>query len=296
MERLRKNAWTTSENALFYYWVRFSFRKRDTVAFLSNFCSLFFELADKYEILSNNQLHDSPVYRAYIDNYNQYLKHHFNWSKFILPLLVSDVRETSSMGEIIQPVTKMSFYDNNENLVSEKVRHLWNVKHQAKFIKAENIDIFHKEKAAIIPVYSNPLTITPWPIDITNKALDDKVTYDFGIKSYSDIWLDKVADYKFLDPDVNFEKRLNRVIDNRPLAYRHTPRLNSFLRSLKAIVLEYDGKWTFDSTHNGLQLRTNMKIKSDEDSDKIWSDCAIPLDGKFIYQEDIDEGRIKIPD
>lgn len=274
----------------FCYWIKFHFYKKDTVEFLSNFCNLFFDLANKYEILSNNQLHTSPVYRTYIDNYRQYLNHHFKWSKFILPLLVSDVRDATRIGEIIQPVTRMNFYDKEGNVISEKVRYLWNDNYQAKFIESEDKAIFDKKKSFIPPIFSNPLKIVPFSIDIANKGLGDKVTYDFGITSHSDIWLDNANSY------VGYEKSELKEMDNRPLAYRHTPRLNSFLRSLKAIVLEYEGTWVLDGDFNKLERRTNMKLSPDEESDKIWSDCAIPLDGKFIYQEDIDEGRIIIPD
>lgn len=64
------------------------------------------------------------------------------------------------------------------------------------------------------------------------------------------------------------------------LAYSNTPRLNSYLRALKTCVESYGGSCEMDTRN---KYFNNV-------------DYGIPLDGKIIYQEDIDEGRICLED
>ncbi len=74
-------------------------------------------------------------------------------------------------------------------------------------------------------------------------------------------------------------------VDNTPLAIQHTARLNSFLRDLKNIVLDNNGQWFFETPSKKLHKLSGMKYSPDEDSDKIWCDCAIPINGELIYAD-----------
>ena len=67
-------------------------------------------------------------------------------------------------------------------------------------------------------------------------------------------------------------------INNRFFSYRITPRFNSFLRDMKLFVNDVGGTIELDDEHH-----------------KDVTENGILLGGKIIYQEDIDEGRVKLP-
>ena len=103
--------------------------------FFDNFNEAFFHVANEYDILSNNQLFSSPVFRYYNDNYKDYLEYHFKNNRVLLPILISDVRDATYRHDVIQPVTKLSFYNTRGEIISKRVRTLWNDNHHAKFRK-----------------------------------------------------------------------------------------------------------------------------------------------------------------
>ena len=89
------------------------------------------------------------------------------------------------------------------------------------------------------------------PIDLTGPLLDvarpersiwrgrpGVVSVRFTIRT--DIWFPWVIG--FLAPPVDMTRRH----DNRPLASRHTPRLNAFLASVRAATLDLGGRWELD--------------------------------------------------
>jgi len=74
------------------------------------------------------------------------------------------------------------------------------------------------------------------------------------------------------------------VVDNNVLAYRNAPRFNSYLRDLKDIFInKYE--WLVEKSDENIFFYNEFETEE-----------GILLDGKIIYQEDIDEGRVKIPD
>ena len=100
---------------------------------------------------------------------------------------------------------------------------------------------------------------------------EEEVT--LSIISNSNIWLDVI------DLSEVSRSKENDLIDNRVLAYRLTPRLNSFLRDLKNYVISIGGE-----------------VDLVEHFGKYVTEEGVLLDGKIIYQEDIDEGRVQLPD
>lgn len=133
----------------------------------------------------------------------------------------------------------------------------------------------------------------PWQsfsLGINSKDLKDgrdvDLTFDFFSKS--NIWLDDIE----LD-DTSIGKELEKYgystfdppFDNRPTAYRITPRFNSFLRDLKQFVDELNG-W----------LEAEEMIIPASFTYAKNPEGYILLDGQLIFQEDIDSGKIKIPD
>lgn len=87
------------------------------------------------------------------------------------------------------------------------------------------------------------------------------------ISSYSDIWFEEVCPESWDTP-----------IDNRDIAYRITPRLNSFLKALRDKTISLGGMVEL--------YQEKMQYVIPE---------GILLDGKIIYQEDIDNGLIELP-
>lgn len=107
-------------------------------------------------------------------------------------------------------------------------------------------------------------------IDLNNSEwLEEDAEVSFVLELQSDIWFDELSYHSELI-------RKRTVFDNRFIAYRNTPRLNSFLRGLISLFTD-KYNWEFNEVENS-----------------IYS-VGIPLDGKIIYQEDIDEGRIEVP-
>lgn len=98
---------------------------------------------------------------------------------------------------------------------------------------------------------------------------EDKEMF-MSLSSNSNIWWDefnvtilngeKWSDRKFINPPIN----------NRPFSYQITPRFNSFLREMKEIIFDFDGK---------------VKLEA-HDTRRVTMD-GILLDGKIIFQEDL---------
>ncbi len=109
----------------------------------------------------------------------------------------------------------------------------------------------------------------------------DAVTYEklqqndvneisIGFNSYSNIWFDEVDSENIIAYSENKEENE----DNIELALLNTPRLNSFFREIKQVTEKLGGKWS---------LETNYPDKVTED--------GILIDGRIIYQEDIDKSN-----
>lgn len=103
---------------------------------------------------------------------------------------------------------------------------------------------------------------------------DDNGMY-FTISTFTDMWWETVCLNQSLFDDTDYE-RGDFEIDNRYVAYHNTPRLNSFIRDLIHLAVEKYG-FILEPGHEEFKY-------------------GIPLDGKIICQEDIDEGRVKLPD
>lgn len=141
------------------------------------------------------------------------------------------------------------------------------------FINRDKISPLSKYKYNRLPYRQENFTI--WgegqKIDNLKKINIEDIDIGFSIRIYSEFWFQKTF-YKS-----NYDYK--NGFDNSFLAYHNTPRLNSFLRDLKELWID-KYEWDFllfeewhDTTNNG-----------------------ILLDNQIIYQEDIDEGRIQIPE
>lgn len=106
--------------------------------------------------------------------------------------------------------------------------------------------------------------------DFTESYTEDGVAFTISI--HSEFWFQKV----FFGRNKSWET----ADDNSFLAYHNAPRLNSYLRDLKDIWVNKYG-WTFEKEMGWYQAGGE---------NGIW------LDGKIVYQEDIDFGKVKLPD
>jgi hypothetical protein len=105
-------------------------------------------------------------------------------------------------------------------------------------------------------------------IDISQYNKDESWngTLHFSIDSSSNIWWEEI---------LYFENDDCKILNNRPWAYRITPRFNSFLRDIKLKTKELGGT-----------------ILLEEYNRKYVVEDGILLDGNIIYQEDLDQGRL----
>ena len=88
--------------------------------------------------------------------------------------------------------------------------------------------------------------------------------------------------------DSNNEINIFPEQDNSQLAFLNTPRLNSLFRNLIELSKSYNGKYYLYDFMSLVHGKADHEVASKRK--------GITIDGKIIYQEDIDEGRITIPD
>ncbi len=96
----------------------------------------------------------------------------------------------------------------------------------------------------------------------------------FTIYSTSNIWWEEIL---YSESEKGEIYKLELPKNNRPWSYRITPRFNSFLRDLKLTTIQLGGS-----------------ILLEEFNKKYVTEEGILLDGRIIYQEDLDEGRIDL--
>lgn len=120
-------------------------------------------------------------------------------------------------------------------------------------------------------MWGYPLDIGDAVIKPTDFKLHTDKSMSIVLRSFFDIWFEEVMGYGYAD-----ENKDN--YDNRSVAYRNTPRLNSFLRDVKKEVLKLGGEWKMGS-----------------DYPKYVTEEGVLLDGHIVYQEDIESGRVKLP-
>lgn len=92
------------------------------------------------------------------------------------------------------------------------------------------------------PFQSEPLGMGVWDIWPKREGLSNR--WLIVIRSHTDIWFPWVLGFRSVDPIDEHSRYWNRWLDNRPLAARHTPRLNQFLGTLRQWTLEYGGEWS----------------------------------------------------
>lgn len=124
-------------------------------------------------------------------------------------------------------------------------------------------------------IYDFPLlNISPW----FNDKLDfgkssDSFNLELSLSSTSNIWYDELKYSDINGMPILFENPYN----NRPVAYRITPRFNSFIREIKKEVQRLEGTLTIEENYN------------------CDNNGYFLLDSKTIFQEDIETGIVIEP-
>lgn len=274
------NTWANDEdNCCFQFNVFLILAKEDYLEKLLVFNKKLHAITWKYRLLMTV----SPDYCEekgidYLDHYNQYLLKKKDTAS-ILPRIGYEFYEKG-----IDSVSLMFYCGEDNSLISEYVHYLQNGLY-GNPVYAKNgkdVDVNDLNKF----VYdSSPLLFD----NFASAKVDDlnnRVEISFSIESHLTIWKDYVYGFKYLDESGRVE--ILKCSDNRKIAYRNTPRLNSFLRDLQYLVSEMGGRCElYDFT-----LADNVTNKAKENNS---SRKGLTLDGKIVYQEDIDEGRVKLP-
>ena len=107
-----------------------------------------------------------------------------------------------------------------------------------------------------------------YPIDFSCKDIfnfkdKNSYQYSFCVASSCNIWFEEIE-------DKNFKKT-----DSKILAYKNTPRFNSFWRELVKVCENYGGRVQIEDSNNPYR--------------KWLTKDGILLDGKILYQEDVDK-------
>ena len=193
-----------------------------------------------------------------------------------------ELSEEDFLRSIIEPVN--GFFNGDQtlsNFIELGGIHLESLGSTIKIPKlCTTIPFPYGDKVEMIRLPLVPTAEEPWIHHIAYIYIGVYTRNEFpfymGFSSHSDIWW---ADLEAIAPEgaSRFREFLNNPLDNRPFAYRITPRLNSFVRDMNAFTLNLGGKIYYD--------RANQYCTEE----------GVLLDGKIIYQEDIDEGRVVPP-
>lgn len=270
------NIWSISEDDLFFrFYGHFQVASKEVEEKLLDLNLGLHNLTKRYELLMSL----SPDYCAKFEI--DYISHYHDFLSTQPKTEILPINGYEFYKRFDSRMSKISFLSKSGKVNSEYVHAIDNYNGQVGLVKApllKNEEINLTKVVDAIPLYfygGKP------------KLIDDNDAYAFNfyIESYSNIWKDVISSYKIYSDKFNKVNFSN--LNNRTLAYYNTPRLNSFFREIDKLLKDFGGSCS-------IQIETDFYIES-----KILRKgdlLGIPIDGKIIYQEDIDEGRISIED
>ncbi|WP_367392019.1 hypothetical protein [Lewinella sp. LCG006] len=266
-----KNVWSNYDYPVLTYNIYLEIEQSSAINIVDQFSKEFLVLSHKYGFLLNSDksLFDLlQYYNNKKDEINKLGKH--------IPSLLDIYALSNEPGGPAIYVNKMHFWG-LEGLeyafVLELAKYLRKYE-VSPFVSYSPDDINNNKYYPFYPLDCNGLK----PKIVLDQSI---VNFSFRIASYLSIWFETTRTSEGV------------FHDNKILAYRNTPRLNSFLRDLRQLVDKYGCKWEFES--EGKLLHYNYRWDYSFPFESVYNDHCIPLDGKIIYQEDIDEGRITLP-
>jgi hypothetical protein len=248
---MNKNAWSYTNNCVFFYTISLPITKENFIEKLNSMDYTILKYGRKYGIYEF-------IPDKFIDKYGED------------ELLLQYQKDKEVAYNNLNP--------NERNSITILDFYLWceNNKDIKRDLLAERSKIFVYDQQG--KVVAKPYSY--WGVDSIIYYVIDGVEYnDLINNSIGEVWIAFSSRSNIWLPEVDFHviaATSEKNEANRELAFLNTPRLNSFIRALKAKTEELGGKWN-----------------SDPDYDGVCSEDGILIDGKIIYQEDIEEGLIK---
>lgn len=236
-----RNYWTCSRDYFGGWSIEFpQFNNLDQIINLTNFMSRILAIGSKEKILSVR----SSSYLQQLGVPNLPYIEQIEWliiNKQVLEFFTYfNIRDTNKTGLI-------SYYKEDGSVLDEEVGDMWEL---LKRLHPNEYDL------------SRPARVSPIDImGVGNIPTDKNIGLERGIGAqiylFTDIWFPSLK--RVSDASV-------KEFDNSELAYRHTPRLNNFLTSVRDITLQWGGHWRVmspsvqESAHYKAQL-TEIGIK-----------------------------------
>ncbi len=185
-----------------------------------------------------------------------------------------------------EDIALMRIYDWDFLLENSYVKKLWDI----SILLPIKVKEVWEYKHFSISGENNSLILQYYGLGFDLEKLKDNQDKDliFVFYSKSTVWFDEI-EMDFTSIGGELEKfgysTFDLPFDNRPTAYRITPRFNSFLRDLRKLTEELEGRFEVGET---IIPGTGSTFKNPEG--------YILLDHQVVFQEDIDSGKVKIPD
>jgi hypothetical protein len=173
--------------------------------------------------------------------------------------------------------TTLAYYNANNKLVEKPVQDLGLLLRDLEPVPGAISGYLRRR--GFSPIVASGLVFKP--SDIRNYQ-----TVGFGLHTYSNIW----APYCYWTGHPWSEQHL--FFDNRPLAYRHTTRLNRVLSQLADMTAELGGTWTINepglfATERGINLEPILDAPVAEGAELVeWPDLF--QEGLVVPEEERD--------
>lgn len=269
-----KNTWENYDAPVLNYSVSLNLDKSDALEIIHYFTVQLITVSHNHKLLLNTMsiLDDS------INTFNHIYKYLISNNLHIPSFgdLFSSLNPMNPKGNILNFMTYYGQSGIESNYVLELMMSLRKFNFQSSaLIYPLDIDLSTHYKP-FVPLYCNFIKI---PLSTLRNG---KTQINFEICSNTSIWLQQT------------KKNTGLIQDNRLLSFLNTPRLNSLLRDIYALVTQLGGSWSFESEGN--RIHYNMGWESDFPFESMYNDHCVPLDGKIIYQEEIDEGKVLLPE
>jgi len=275
------NIWINHEDEIF---VRFTcilnLAKNSYIDVIAQLNRAFHEITYRHELLMTL----SPEYcKHYALNYEDHYYNYLDSQNKLTEFFPSDGYEFYKKDT--SRVSKIFFKDQAGELTSSYVHYILNGPSGNPICLPNDKDTRMNLETSQFFYDASPLSIL-YPTYVQEDADGKNVTVSFSIESHCSFWLDFTSMFKYTDK--NNEAQCLNYTDNRLIAYANTPRLNSFFRDIRRSVQEYDGQcYLYD--HKSFLSNNNPNIQTE-----ALERMGLTLDGRIIYQEDIDEGQIEM--
>lgn len=207
-----------------------------------------------------------------IEHYKEYLIHN---SEDKLELF--KINNYKFYDNSISRISNIFYRDTKGNLINKNVHYLFNgysgnpisVESKTNYNFNEEFDKYSFDQS---------------PLRVSNRHLSiqkNEVTIGFSLESSCSIWLDQTPNFKHMDKygKITFFENSN----NREIALRNTPRLNSLIKDIRKLLNKYDGACYLYDYRSYLNHDSNKNSKLEARKNK-----GLLIDGELIYENKIE--------